>query len=379
MSFPFRPGRPRLVMGGAAATLALLGAGPEPAGAIVNGQPIPVTQAPWTVLVHAENSFGANECTGSIIDAARVLTAAHCVTRLGGEPAPAVTIVAGTSNAKDRGQGQQVPAASVRVHPYAQNGLGADDVAVVALQRPLDLSGPSAQAIGLVPPGPGPALGATVAAIGYGQQSPTADSNGLLYLLPHELVDPYLGVNSSCANGGDDAAVRLCPQSAAGAICFGDSGGPLVAGTPPMLVGVASQGTGARIGAPETENCQAGKTSAFVNLAAPEIRAFIDGNDQPPLAPRLEGTVFVNRKGSRYRPRLVCERGDWSNNPTVTHSWIDARGGKTLRKGRTYRLSRRDKGRRLVCAVTGTNAGGTTTYRTSPLRITRFSIPAKRR
>jgi hypothetical protein len=313
------------------------------------------------------------------MNATQVLTAAHCVVRLGGEPAPAVTVVAGTSNARDARQGQRITAASVRAHPYSQNGLGVDDVAVVTLQRPLNLSGASARAIKLVRPGSGPQPGRRVTAMGYGQQSTAADANGLLYSLQHKLADPYRGINSSCSNAGSDAAVRLCPVARSGAICFGDSGGPLVAGSPPVLVGIASRGTGAPPNAPDAERCQARKASAFVNLAAPEIRAFINGSSPPPLAPRLDGLVFIASRGSFRRPKLACDSDPWLNHPTLKYRWRDARKRKTLRRGKTYKLHRSDKGRRLVCEVTARNAGGTTTYRTSPRRITRFTIPPKRR
>jgi Trypsin len=366
--------RVRRLLTCAAAALAISGAAPAAAPAIVGGQQIQINQAPWTVQVTSTNSFSTGTCTGSIIDAQRVLTAAHCVLRLGGEPAPAVTVLAGSSNVADAGQGQRVPAASVRAHPYSEQGLGVDDVAVVTLARPLSLS-PAVQPIGLVPPGPPAAVGTAVTAIGYGQQAPVGDANGGLYSLEHTLADPYLGENSTCTNAQSAAAVRLCPRSDAGSICFGDSGGPLVTGSPPVQVGVAS-GTGKPVGAPESEFCKAGNASAFVNLSAPEIRAFIDGSDQPPLAPR-EGDVSTSREGSRRRPRMECESSGWVNNPTLTYAWIDLRTGKTLGTGTRYRIRRRDKGRVLSCAVTASTAGGSVTQRSGGLRMSKFQIPPK--
>lgn len=368
----------RQLLTGAVAAVAIAGVAPAAAHAIVGGQQIQITQAPWTVHLTATNSFGTNTCTGSIISASQVLTAAHCVLRLGGQPAPAVTVLAGSSNTADARQGQRVRAASVRAHPYAQQGLGVDDVAVVTLARPLTLSA-AVQPIALVPPGPTADPGLAVTAIGYGQQAAVGEPNGGLFSLAHTLVDPFLGVNSSCSNAGTDAVVVLCPQSDAGAICFGDSGGPLVTGSPAVLIGVASRGTGVPPGSTAQENCQAGKASAFVNLSAPEIRAFIDGNNQPPLAPRSDGIVLIDRKGTRRRPRLECDPDDWSNSPTFTISWIDARTGETLKTGPRYRIRRRDKGREIACAVTAANAGGSITRRTLGFEISRFQIPPKQK
>src|SRR5579863_5609110 len=54
------------------------------------------TQAPWAVLVDAG---GGVQCSGSLIDPAHVLTAAHCTLDSDGnaEPAGALTVFAGFS------------------------------------------------------------------------------------------------------------------------------------------------------------------------------------------------------------------------------------------------------------------------------------------
>ena len=88
----------------AAAVVGLATGTTSTAEAIVNGQPIPIEQAPWTVYLTATNTYGTNACTGSIIEASRVLTAAHCVLRSGGQPAPNITVLAGTANSAGAGQ-----------------------------------------------------------------------------------------------------------------------------------------------------------------------------------------------------------------------------------------------------------------------------------
>lgn len=49
---------------------------PSLSSGVVGGQPISITQAPWTVEVVAGHHYA---CTGVIVSPTRVLTAGHCL------------------------------------------------------------------------------------------------------------------------------------------------------------------------------------------------------------------------------------------------------------------------------------------------------------
>ena len=164
------PGRGALVAAVALLTLALgapaalasdgaLRLGPQDPQAkkpaIVGGTAISVTQTPWQIFMQADGSGGMSyACGGSIIDATHVVTAGHCVfdgTTATQVDASRITVVAGISNfrAPDR-TAQPRRVASIRVHPgysftLENRGVAPDDVAVLELTTPQDLTGPAAQ------------------------------------------------------------------------------------------------------------------------------------------------------------------------------------------------------------------------------------------
>jgi secreted trypsin-like serine protease len=91
--------------------------------AIVGGQSISITQAPWQVVVFAVLSeTEALLCGGSILNSAEVLTAGHCMFNPNTRariPADQIVVVAGTSDLKVANAGEQGSlVAAVRVHPY---------------------------------------------------------------------------------------------------------------------------------------------------------------------------------------------------------------------------------------------------------------------
>jgi hypothetical protein len=347
--------------------LASLGVHATTAQAIVGGQPTSVSQAPWTVAV-VTNSGGL--CSGSILDASRVLTAEHCV-RLGTVLGTGLTVIAGTSNASDPKQGERVAVAGVRVHPYNldSNRSEDDDVAVLTLARPLNLSTPNAQPIALVPEGATPAVGTPVTAIGFGTPAAGTPSNGQLLSLGFTLENPYTA-DPGCSQSGTRVAIVLCASSPAGSICFGDSGGPLVAGNPPVQVGVLS--------GVEEDQCAVGDTASYANLAAPEIRQFINGSDQPPKAPRAAGNALSPPTVLFRQPRpktLRCDLHPWEDSPTLTYDWVDTRNGQVVQSSPsgTYKIKRGDRGRTIACSVTATTAGGSVTTQQSTAERIRAS------
>ena len=355
------------------------------AGRVVGGNPIQIQSVPWTVYVQNQTPTARFLCTGSILDSTHVLTAAHCVYDESGNIAQpsGLAVRAGVSDfsaplATDAEQDRGV--ASFRVHPgYLWTSRSTpDDVAVLALASPLDLSGPAVQAIALPPLGAPFPAGATVGIAGFGRQSPTVNASG-----PLAWMTATVDAQGSC--GGPtgasvlaDDAIIVCASSATSAACNGDSGSGLVTADTHILVGVVSAGSPA---------CGAGSHTLYTYIGAPEILRFLQGDDQPPTAPRETSLTYVNLK---WDPPLVvgnsleCSSGNWAGSPTLTYSFLDADAGDVLQSGAssTYRIVSADVGHTIYCQVTASNDGGsavdqtTTTFKVKPPpQLTILRIP----
>jgi hypothetical protein len=333
--------------------------------AIVGGNQIAITEAPWQVDVEAFTTvhIGAEIvpiellCGGSILNTDEVLTAAHCVynpetrARI---PAEQILVLAGASDFLIKeAEDQERVVSQVRVHPYFVYDPEAfspppDDVSVLKLKEALS-SRSTAMAIPLVGAGSQPADGATVDLTGYGEQSfHPEEQNGRLYALSTNLV-----FSREC--GEENDAVFLCASTPSGSLCLGDSGSGLtIPGLSATLAGVADT-----VQVIAHEPCRHGALNGFANLAAPEIQEFVKGSESPPRAPRgggvtMRGVPMVGRS-------FTCEPGLWSGSPSFTYEFIDAASGQILLQGAasSYVLSAGDVGRTIFCRVEATNAGGT--------------------
>jgi hypothetical protein len=342
--------------------LAALAASPAATG-IVGGSAVDVRNAPWSVLVLQRTGDGGSLCSGAIIDATHVLTAAHCVVE-NGTPAPAstLTVRAGVTNAAapsatDSLQDRQVT--SVRVHGgYVQGSkTGGDDVAVLALGAPLDLNGPTARAIAL--PGPSTALklGDGVSLAGYGLKTVSGTIDGTLNGMNGTLVD-----QSACLPPAYDTAngVLLCAFSGSSSPCSGDSGSALVLTAPtPILVGVT-----------RAASCSSNSVASYANVTAPEILQFIQGNDNPPMAPRPQTTSTLKHPTPimQVGQTVTCMPGGWSGSPALSYEFREGTNDDVLQSGDSsgYRLRDADAGRTLLCRVLAANAGGTTFDESAP-------------
>ncbi|MDO8187606.1 trypsin-like serine protease [Conexibacter sp. JD483] len=347
--------------GSASAAEQTLGAAAAPSigvkPAIVGGQQIPVTTAPWQVFVEATASrTSVYDCGGSILNATTILTAAHCVI----DPATGqrftaarLTVLAGTATADGR-SGVMRDVADIRIHPYYQAAAGRvapDDVAVLTLSGSLAFS-TAIQPIGLVAPGAYPAVGTATTITGFGRQVAGGTPDRRLYALGTAIGDPL-------ACGADANAIVLCVSSPAGSACEGDSGGPIVAGG--VLLGVASF---VQLDGP-TGECGVGSLNGYTNLAAPEIRAFVDGSSAPPQAPR--GGRDVSARGVfQARQAVTCSAGTWNGAPAFAYAFVDTASGTLLQLSGsdTYSFTDGDVGRTVACEVRATNAGGTALTRT---------------
>jgi len=270
----------------------------------------------------------------------------------------------------------------VRTDPdYAPAPEIKDDVAILTLAVPLELSAAGdVEAIPLVATGATPPPGTPLTISGYGKESGAEGSepDGKLYATTLSAIS-----SDACRElAGLNSAVLLCAESASSSTCQGDSGGPLIEGSPPVEVGVVDFGL---------RECPAGSPDAFTNLAAPEVRAFIDGSEAPPLAARATSGPVLRAVGPAavdYSP-LSCEPGSWSGSPSYTYDFeVDNASQQLLQSGagNTYTPPSSLLGAPIVCIVQASNAGGVSTERsgtTPPLApdtappSAAFAAPAK--
>jgi Trypsin len=341
--------------------------------AIVGGTQISTGQAPWQVAllgrilveIEGEEYVLSELCGGVIIGETRVLTAGHCMINPLTEtqaPAEDFLVVAGSADlAKIEPTEQYVTVADVRVHPYydyaaSASAPDADDIAVLTLAKSLTLSGVTPHAIGIASAGSSVPEGAFTNLTGFGEQNPeTEEPNGKLYSL-----GMMVGFPRRC--GGEADAVILCASATGGSGCSGDSGSGLTSGSPTTLVGVIDT-----IEVVSGHICGDGTDNGFANVAAPEIREFIEGNASPPRAPR-GGGMSVNAVTRAGYP-VTCEPGTWSGSPTFTYTFVDSGKGQILQSGPspTYELTTADAGRTIYCQLQATNAGGSGVARTGAL------------
>jgi hypothetical protein len=335
--------------------------------AIVNGTEISVGQAPWQVAVTARHPSSDTEtvCSGSILDPSHVLTAAHCVFGSGTNqltPAEDFTVYAGTSDI-DKLEGERRAVATVTPHPYYVNypegaEANADDVAVLTLEEPLAI-GPSISPLALAPPGSTPAEGTAVDFTGFGEESPGQELSGKLYWLGMTIVN-----NPACATQiGAASALFLCASSPSGSPCDGDSGSGLtIPGSPPALVGVNDDGLIVK-----GQKCTPGSLHLLANVTAPEIQDFLQGDPEPPRAPR-GGGASCTAVNPTVGSSMTCTPGNWSNSPTFTYTFIAGPSGEVLQSGASpeYTFSAAAAGSTVFVRLQATNAGGTGIDQTPP-------------
>ena len=351
---------------------------------IVGGTPIQIEQAPWQIFLR----IGADEgCGGSVLDATRVLTAAHCVVAPGTttpRPVASFQVMAGFTDLGTWDGGtppagtQVVNVASVRVHPLYEVSSKTDDVAVLTLATALDLSGPRRKAVVLAPVSGGPAPGAALSSTGYGAQVEGQLPDGKLYGATMSAISdvqcrPNIAGNAS-------ASVR-CATGANQGPCFADSGGPLMLGG--AQVGVTSYGNVAGCGRPPV---------GFADVTAPEVRAFIDGAAAVPVAPRHGGDLLLNGVNPPvHGSPMDCAAGTWTEAPALAYTFMNEANGVALQSGAsaTFVPSAAHLGATISCIVEASSAGGTSlawTVSTPPLlrdtvrpRVAVYSVTCRKR
>jgi hypothetical protein len=335
-----------------ATALALLFSAPavgsaEPkARSVLGGAVAAATDAPWAVFIFADLGGGrSSSCTGSLISATEVLTAAHCAQADPGS----YSVYAGWDRAPDGQSGYKYDQVrtlrAVRVHPgYVRAPV--NDVAVLELTTPFDL-GLRVAPIVVADSFPPPTVGLRL----YGYGSPnTGELRGIAVTLAERWA---------CS----DTALFVCGSSPDGSACPGDSGGGVVtAQTPPVLVAVHSVGA---------SPCQVSGYNGHADVTAPEVRRFVNGEGSPPISPRIIGSVPSLRATAFPDGAVHCDPGSWSGDPAANFTFSDANNGAVLADGpaSAYHPVSTDAGRSIRCVASMTNAGGTAQVSPDPLTV----------
>ncbi|XP_046450136.1 trypsin-1-like [Daphnia pulex] len=224
-----------------------------PSNKIVGGTEVEPNSLPFQVSLQRKGLTGlySQSCGGSILDENTILDAAHCVD---GANIPNLRIVAGEhSLSVESGLEQNRLVTRVATHPRYNSATYEDDISLIFLDAPLDLSVPSAKAISLPPPTSelDPPAGTVVTCSGWGTTSSGGSISDVL-----RSVDIPVVSDADCdsAYGGTASSPSVFPSmmcagdTANGGIdsCQGDSGGPLFTGTGETAVqhGIVSWGQG---------------------------------------------------------------------------------------------------------------------------------------
>lgn len=359
---------------------------------IINGKESSISEFPWQVFVlsvveKGGGSLDIGSCGGSILSSTTILTAAHCVTEeetTTPESAGDLLVVAGASFFKGNvlveaidgiphseeeyvspTTAQARSVTSFRVHPdytpLTAHSEVKDDVAVLTLKTPLEISAEKhTGTIGLVAPSATPAAGTTLTISGYGlEQGNATEEDGKLFSTTLTAIG-----SDECREGVKlNSAVLLCAGSTTSSTCQGDSGGPLTEGNPAVQVGIVDFGA---------KECPVGVPDVFTNIAAPEIRDFIEGSESPPVAARLTSPApsikSVGPAPVALGP-LTCEPGGWSGSPTFSYTFKaeSSSAHQVLQSGssNTFTPPTSLVGTPIVCVVQASNPGGVSTERSA--------------
>lgn len=224
-----------LVAGAAAAVTALFAsptasAAPQP---IVGGTTTTTTAYPFVMQI--TDAYGSQFCSGTLVSATKVVTAAHCMV---GASASNVRVVGGRTylNGTDGTVGR---VSKIWVNPDYMDATDGHDVAVLTLATSMPyqpVSYVSSSQTGVY------AAGTTARILGWGTTSENGSSSNQLRTATVPIVS-----DSSCKSSYGSDFVQsdmVCAGYSSGGVdtCQGDSGGPLLIGG--VLAGITSWGEG---------------------------------------------------------------------------------------------------------------------------------------
>ena len=208
---------------------------------VVGGGPISASKVPWQVLL----LIGKNTlCSGSLISATTVVSAAHCFE---GVSPGSVQAWTGVTNLQDRAKGSKLAISSVINHPSYDPVTSANDIAIIQLSAPADIAG-AARLIALPlaqDPLTWPPTGTAAAVSGWGAVKEGGTPSDVLQGAQLQVLGSPV---DTCGQYGStfSPANSICAGVPGGGIdtCQGDSGGPLVivVNGLPVLAGLTSNG-----------------------------------------------------------------------------------------------------------------------------------------
>jgi len=300
---------------------------PRARASIVGGQRAAIASFPFQAALYDPAAGGPAAgffCGGVIVDATHVITAAHCLSGVGGQGEGVggeVAVLAGSASLSRPAPGGALdPAAAVSIDASYDRASDAYDVGVVTLARPL-WSGttPRTDGVSQIAPiaiEPGVAAraeGAGVAVVsGWGDTgaAPAAPAS-----YPDDLRAASVPLVSRETCAGDYATIEMaitpamvCAGSARPAAdsCFGDSGGPLVVDrdTPArapedyVLIGLVDFGAGC---------AQPGFAGVYTRIADPAVAGYLSSGVG---AGAREGGLAPDRgRGRTHRRPYRASRG----------------------------------------------------------------------
>jgi len=318
--------------------------------AVVGGTPINASDSPWQALILIDHGGSQSLCSGSLITPTTIVTAGHC---LAGVVAGSVKAWIGESRITPAARKSSLPIAGITVHPGYRSDTYANDIAVISLAKPVDITG-DVRLIGL-PFGQDaaswPAAGTPATISGWGATSTGGQSSDqLLRAAVQVLASP----GAPCGQYGAsyDSTMLICGGMPDGSrdTCQGDSGGPFVVDVAglPVLAGLTSSGSDCAVAAYPGEYT---RMTTFL----PWIQQSADVASAPPGAPaNVTATARAGKMLVAWTPPAGTGAGS-----TVWTVSAQPGGASCRTTGQSCAISGLRAGTSAVFSVQGTGPLGT--------------------